>query len=327
MKVNFELKYVFCILLCLFLVVGLFTGKSGGNITVAMTQDASALGAVYLVDLNSSARNNLLADYNFTFSPTSRSAEKFFLSGDADIAVISAERAALLAAGNEDIVCVAYLSKPSYSIFTTNESAKSVSDISGKIVYYNSTTEVGEYIFRAVCNDAGINPDISITLRALGTNRELRQELASYNDRKMIIASDPFAASLSNSSAGIKLINLVEEFEKSRPDTALIGSCVVTTREFAESHESVISEFLEQYEVSAKKCKEDAAAASKLAVEYGISPKALTAETVINTNELEVITGEKFKEDMTSYFDFIAENNIVTITRKPTDSFYYILEN
>lgn len=319
---KFKPKYIFCILLCLFLAVGLIIGKSGGDVRVSLTMDASGVGAVNFVDLKS---KGLKADYDFSYSPTAKSAVDKLISGECEIAVTSADRAAALTSSDKKYVCLAYLSKGDYGLFFEGGGISSVEDLAGKTIYMKEDFPAGEYILKTVLEYSGINPQISTRIRFKSSNKALREALLS-NDRSVIFTGSPFSASIITSTSASKVIDVAKLFAEAEPDVPLVSSVVITTKDFAEQNATVINEFLEQLEASFKESVENTESASELAIKYGITSKSSIAATMLYSVDLKVVSGGEMAEDMTAYYRFLNSKNVMLIGNVPEKEFYYINE-
>lgn len=315
------LKPAICLALVVILLTVFIASCKGKAVRVSLMQDDSAVGIVNLVEKDSKIRNGLKANYSFSFSPTVKSASAVFAESDADVAVISADKAALLYAGNKDIVCIGYVSKLSASVYSQNSEALSVSDLSGKSIYFNSNYPVLEHIFRKVYEENGLNPNISIKFRKVDSNNELREIANSGTSDRFVLSGLPFSASLVSSSDAKRIVDIAGNFEQKTGITP-IGACIITTGEYAKKNKAKLGEFLKEYKDSIQKCTLDNANSADLAVKYGIASKKVTASTILYSGNLDLTTGKECKKDMTEYYKFLYSEAPVLIGKVPSDDFY-----
>ncbi len=314
------------LLLVVLIICGCLGSCSFGAVKVSLMKDGASLALVHLIDENEKFFDDLDANYKFTYNNTTNSAAQVFIDGDADIAVVSADKAALLATNNSEIVCLAYCSYANYSIFGNIEEDLSIEQIIGNSVYINGRSTSAEIILRHIYDSKNISAGVNTSIRYTSSNKELREVLKVNNSSEFVLLSQPFASSIMLDTAAREVIDVAEEFKEVEPDIPLIGSCVIARRKYVKRNKDKVEEFLREYKDSIERCKLDNDSASKLGEEFGIAGSDIIASLILYDTDLELVTGEQMKKDMTAYYEFIGGKNILTIGKVPTDDFYYTVE-
>ncbi len=314
------------VLLLATLLCGCLSSCSFSKVKVSLMKDGSALALVHLINENSKFFNDLDANYKFTYNNTVNSATQVFISGDADIAVVSADKAAQLASSNSDIVCLAYCSYASYDIYGYSETALPVEKMTGNTVYINGQGSSAEVILKHVYEKHNVAAGINTAIRYTSSNKALREVLNLTNPSEFVLLSQPFASSMALDTAATTVIDIDKEFSSLEPDIQLIGSCVVARRKFVKHNKKKVEEFLREYKDSIERCKLDNDIASDLAVKLGLASSNSIASLILYDTDLELVTGEQMKKNMTAYYEFIGKKNILTIGKIPTADFYYSLD-
>ena len=312
--------------LIVILICGCFSSCSWGAVKVSLMKDGASLALVHLIDENDKFFDDLDANYKFTYNNTTNSAAQMFIDGDADIAVVSADKAALLAANNSEVVCLAYCSYASYSIFGNVEEDLSIEELVGNSVYINGKSTSAEIALRHIYDSKNISAGVNTSIRYSSSNKELREVLNLNNPSEFVLLTQPFASSIMLDTAAREVIDVAKEFKEVEPDVPLIGSCVIAKRKFVKRNKSKVEEFLREYKDSIERCKLDNDTASKLGEEFGIVGSNIIASLILYDTDLELVTGEQMKKNMTAYYEFIGGKNILTIGKIPTDDFYYSID-
>ncbi|MFR1435669.1 MAG: ABC transporter substrate-binding protein [Acutalibacteraceae bacterium] len=269
-------------------------------------------------------------DYAFYLAEAPEDAKNRLVTGDADIAAVPTNvAAALYKATGGKVKLLAVNTLGVLQIVEKGDTIQSVADLRGKTIYTTGQGANPEYVLNYVLEKNGIDPARDVTIEFVSTNDELATLLATDENVKVAMIPEPSATTVKAKDDSLRTaLDMTKAWdEASGGASRLMMGCVAVRTEFAEAHPEAIKAFLEEYEASLKKAREDMETTAQLCETYGVIPKAAVALKALPGCNLTFAVGEEMKAQISGYYQVLFDANPKSIGGElPDDGFYYMAE-
>lgn len=277
------------------------------NITVI----AGTTGMGFAKMMHDASEGTSLFPYNFELVGAADLASSAIIGGNADIAAVPTNLAAVLHAktGGEIQVVAANTLGVLYLIENGN-SVTDVASLAGKTVYCCQQGANPEYITTYILEENGLTVGTDVTLDfSYNTPDELMTAVASGAVDLAVLPEPKVTAALTQNSSLRVAIDFTAEWEAVNEGTPLIQGCIIATKSFISAHPAELSAFLDEYELSVNFTNENPETASEYMAELGIIPKAPLALKAIPNCNICFLTGDEMREGMMSFYDVLYKMN------------------
>lgn len=299
------------------------TAAAKTDIRVYGIKGPTGVGMVHLMDAQDkgTAANN----YQFTVVGSPQEVQAKIINGEADIAAVPTNLAAVLYAKTEgEISMLAVNTLGVLYIMENGEAVQSVADLKGKTIYSTGQGSNPEYVLNYILTRNGLDPAKDVTIKFVEENDELAT-LVATGEAQVAMVPEPSVTSILAKNSEVRVaLNMTEEWDKITDNgSKLMMGCVVVRNEFAEKNPEAVKTFLTEYESSIK-ASEDVDATAALCETYGIIPKAAVAKQAIPRCNLTFVSGDAMMNQINGYFDVLYAANPKSIGGKlPDDAFYF----
>ncbi len=293
------------------------------SINIAALKGPTGLGMLKL--MSDSDAGETQNDYHFELLSDSNDMVGKITTGEADIAAVPTNMAALLYQKTQGKVQLAALNTLGVLYILTNgETVESIQDLKGKTVYATGQGAVPEYALDYILQQNGLEVGTDVTVEYKAEHAELASLLIA-GDASIAMLPEPYVTQVLSKNPDISVaLNLTEEWEKAAgAESVLTMGCIVVRKEFAEEHKDALDAFLSEYEASISYTNSDPENASTLSEQYDIMPAAVAAKAIPNCN-IVYMDGSEMKEKVSAFFDVLFQANPQSIGGAlPDDAFYY----
>lgn len=248
------------------------------------------------------------------------------INGDADIAAMATNAAAMLYAQSDGAIQVLAVNTLGVLyILEKGDTVHSMEDLRGKTLYAPSNTKGAnpEHILNHLLEGSGVDPS-EVKIEWL-TPQEITVQMTS-NDAGICMLPVPAATALMVQDSAVReAVNLSDAWDSLEGSSLPMG-CVVARTAYIEENPEGVEAFLSAYERSIDYMNDPAnsADAAQLVAEYGIAPNAKVAEKAIPQCSLVVFRGKIMKNMLESYYAILFQAEPKSIGGGlPYDSFYY----
>ena len=295
------------------------------EIRIAALKGPTGMGLVNLMgDQDAGKTEN---DYSFTLSGSPDDIVAALTSGQADIAALPTNLAAVLyQKTNQNIQMLAINTLGVLYILEKGDTVHSLSDLSGRELLATGQGAVPEYVLNDLLQNAALNEPAKIEYKA--EHAELAT-LAAAGKADLLMLPEPFVTTVLSKNPDYRIaLDLTAEWQKIHQDTSeseLAMGCLVVTRTFADAHPDAVRSFLAAYQTSTEQVNSDPAAAGQLIVKYGIMSDASLAESAIPNCHIVLIQGTKMQPILEPLYEILLAANPKSIGGSlPDANFYYI---
>ena len=328
------LKRILAIMLviCAVLTLGACAKEEDTQIKIGVLKGPTGMGAVKIAK-DSVSTADQPDGFSFTFYETANVAQlnSDILNGTVDIAALPINACAALYNKSEGKIEVIATNALGVLSIVGSTDASSITDLKGKTVHTTGQASTPEYIINYILSENGMNAVNDIT-SPLGENgvRVIYHADGNTAIAAMKLDSGSFAmlpepAATVATTQGFKIcMSVTEEWDKVS-DTKLVQGCLVVNRAFAEEHPKAIEKFLKAYKDSVDyvNTPENADAAAKLLVEFGIVPKEPIAKQAIPRANITCEVGRIMKKDVEAMLTVLHTANPASVGGKLPDKDFY----
>lgn len=286
-------------------------------IQIELSQGAAALGCAHLME--ESELGATQGDYHFELKTSEAEVLSDFITGAADVAVLSPESAARAYHDAKDGAVVVNINAGNelYCI-SGNTELKSFQGLKGQTVLSVGQGEQPEYVIRYLKSQYGTQFDVQYT-----SIEDITAQL-SADPSKVAIVAEPDASSLLAGVPGtVRAFSLKDSWENVTATGSLISSVTLVHRNYYEDKRTAVDNLLRETAMSIVKAERAANQTAKLAGKFGITQSAVVPLALPYAN-LKCITGDQMKSRLGAYLIAIAEVDSAAIGRSvPGEDFYY----
>lgn len=286
-------------------------------IQIELSQGAAALGFAHLME--ESELGATQGDYHFELKTSEAEVLSDFITGAADVAVLSPESAARAYHDAKDGAVVVNINAGNelYCI-SGNTELKSFQGLKGQTVLSVGQGEQPEYVIRYLKSQYGTQFDVQYT-----SIEDITAQL-SADPSKVAIVAEPDASSLLAGVPGtVRAFSLKDSWENVTATGSLISSVTLVHRNYYENKRAAVDNLLRETAMSIVKAERAANQTAKLAGKFGITQSAVVPLALPYAN-LKCITGDQMKSRLGAYLIDIAEVDSAAIGRSvPGEDFYY----
>lgn len=284
---------------------------------IELSQGAAALGFAHLME--ESELGATQGDYHFELKGSEAEVLSDFITGAADVAVLSPESAARAYHDAKDGAVIVNINAGNelYCI-TGNSELQSFQGLKGQTVLSVGQGEQPEYVLRYLKSQYGTQFDVQYT-----SIEDITAQL-SADPSKVAIVAEPDASSLLAGVPGtVRAFSLKDSWENVTATGSLISSVTLVHRNCYENKRSSVDHLLRETAMSIVKAERAANQTAKLAGKFGITQAAVVPLALPYAN-LKCITGDQMKSQIGAYLIAIAEADSAAIGRSiPGEDFYY----
>lgn len=298
------------------------TSADKTEVRVAGLKGPTGIGMVSL--MASSDAGTAANQYTFTMTGTPDDIVAMLSSGEADIAALPTNLAAVLyQKTNKSIQVMAVNTLGVLYVLENGDTVHSIADLAGKDLYATGQASVPEYVLNDLLKNAGIADSVNITYK---TEHSELATLAASGKADLVMLPEPFVTTVLKKNPDFRIaLNLTDEWKKAYPDSELAMGCIVVTTDFANAHPEAVAAFLKEYKASAESVVADPAQASELVVKYGIMADAKLAEAAIPNCNIVMIEGQDMKSILAPFYQTLFDANPKSVGGTlPDDAFYYV---
>lgn len=286
-------------------------------IQIELSQGAAALGFAHLME--ESELGATQGDYHFELKASEAEVLSDFITGAADVAVLSPESAARAYHDAKDGAVVVNINAGNelYCI-SGNTELKSFQGLKGQTVLSVGQGEQLEYVIRYLKSQYGTQFDVQYT-----SIEDITAQL-SADPSKVAIVAEPDASSLLAGVPGtVRAFSLKDSWENVTATGSLISSVTLVHRNYYENKRAAVDNLLRETAMSIVKAERAANQTAKLAGKFGITQSAVVPLALPYAN-LKCITGDQMKSRLGAYLIAIAEVDSAAIGRSvPGEDFYF----
>lgn len=284
---------------------------------IELPQGAAALGFAHLME--ESELGATQGDYYFELKGSEAEVLSDFITGAANVAILSPESAARAYHDAKDGAVIVNINAGNelYCI-TGNTELKSFQGLKGQTVLSVGQGEQPEYVLRYLKSQYGTQLDVQYM-----SIEDITAQL-SADPSKVAIVAEPDASSLLAGVPGtVRAFSLQDSWENVTATGSLISSVTLVHRNYYENKRAAVDNLLRETAMSIVKAERAANQTAKLAGKFGITQAAVVPLALPYAN-LKCITGDQMKSRISSYLIAIAEVDSAVIGRSiPGEDFYY----
>jgi len=295
------------------------------QIRIAALKGPTGMGLVNLMaDQDAGTAAN---DYSFTLSGSPDDIVAALTSGQADIAALPTNLAAVLyQKTNQNILLLAINTLGVLYILEKGDTIHSLSDLSGRELLATGQGAVPEYVLNDLLENAALKEPVKIEYKA--EHAELAT-LAAAGKVDLLMLPEPFVTTVLSKNPDYRIaLDLTAEWQKIHQGTSeseLAMGCLVVTKTFAEAHPDAVKSFLTAYQTSTEQVNSDPSGAGQLIVTYGIMSDASLAESAIPNCHIVMIQGTRMQPILEPFYKILLTANPKSIGGVlPDSNFYYI---
>lgn len=266
-------------------------------------------------------------DYSFSLSGTPDDIVAQLSSGQADIAALPTNLAAVLyQKTNRNIEVLAINTLGVLYILEKGDTIHIISDLSGRELYATGQASVPEYVLNDLLAKSNLKEPVKITYKA--EHSELAT-LAAAGQVDLVMLPEPFVTTVLSKNPDYRIaLDLTGEWQKIHAGTSgseLAMGCLVVTKTFAEAHPDAIRTFMNEYKASTEKVNADTAGAGQLIVKYGIMADAALAGKAIPNCHIVMIQGKEMQSILEPFYEILLAANPKSVGGKVPDADFYLI--
>lgn len=284
---------------------------------IELSQGVAALGFAHLME--ESELGATQGDYHFELKASEADVLSDFITGAADVAILSPESAARAYHDAKDggVILNINAGNELYCI-SGNTELKSFQGLKGQTVLSVGQGEQPEYVIRYLMSQYGTQFDVQYT-----SIEDITSQL-SADPSKVAIVAEPDASSLLAGVPGtVRAFSLQESWENVTATGSLISSVTLVHRNYYENKRAAVDNLLRETAMSIVKAERAANQTAKLAGKFDITQAAVVPLALPYAN-LKCITGDQMKSRLGAYLIAIAEVDSSAIGRSvPGEDFFY----
>lgn len=287
------------------------------TINIGLLKGPTGMGAAYLLENNENGTSE--AVYKTTLAGSPDILTSGLIDGSLDICALPTNAASVLynkTQGKVKLLAVNTLGV--MYIMSSDDSVKTLKDLSGKTVYSSGQGSSTEYVLKYLLTKNNIE-DVNIEY-ASEHAEVLAAAVAGRYDT--VLLPEPFVTQLTLKDAGfVNVIDITYEWAKLGGGLLTMG-CVAVRTEFADENPSDVQAFLSDYVSSVGYVNSDINAAAALIEKYEIASAAVAEKALPNCN-ITLIKGEEMKNSVSAYLQVLADYDMSSVGGKmPGDDFW-----
>jgi NitT/TauT family transport system substrate-binding protein len=297
------------------------------TIRIASLKGPTTMGLVDL--MRDAAAGETFHDYQVTMYGTPDEVVPLLVQGEADVALIPANLAAVLynrtlTDEGAQIQVAAINTLGVLEILEAGDTIHSIADLAGRTVYASGKGASPEYVLNYLLTSNGLDPATDLTVEYRSEHTEVAALLASTPDAIGMLPQ-PFATVVKTQNPAVRTaLGLTEEWTKVTDDSQLVTGVVVVRTAFAEENPEAFADFLADYQASTKFTNDNPAEAAVLIADAGIVPAAPIAEAAIPSSYITYIDGAELKDIFSGYLQVLFDADPASVGGSmPGDDFYY----
>lgn len=300
------------------------TGSMPANIRVWTLNGTTGFGMAPLIE--SAKEGKAAQNYTFTVETNAANVRDAIINGNADIAAVPTNVAAMLYNATNGGVKVLALNTGGVLYLLANTSkvaaVSSLAELSGKTVYCPAQNPA--FIAKALIQKSAVD-GITLDTTTYADPTDLRTAVASglvdYAILPEPMVTIAITAAAKNNVTVTAALDLTAEWNKYLPQGSLVQGCVVVRADFLTAYPAAVTNFLQEYKASIEAVVADPAAASAKIVSAGIFAQAPVAQSAIPKCNLCFVTGSEMKAALAA---FLAQMPLPSIGGAlPQDDFYF----
>lgn len=303
-------------------------------VRVASLKGPTTMGLVHMMDETSGiptedaptqpAEDAKGITYSYTVSGAPDAVLPLIVKGEADIALVPANAAAVLynkTQGGVRVIDVNTLGI--LYVVTGDSSVKTFEDLAGKSVYLSGKGASPEYSLNFLLEQAGIKDQVNIEFKSEHT--ECAAAIVA-DPSAVAILPQPFAtATLAQNQALTAPISLTDVWEKYVTDgSQFVMGVTIARKDFVEQHPDAIKDFLKRHAESAQKAVDDPAGTAPLVVKAGIVAKEPIAQKALPLCNIVCLEGDACRDALSGYLQVLANADPSSVGGQlPGDDLYF----
>ncbi|WP_304331895.1 ABC transporter substrate-binding protein [Brachyspira innocens] len=238
------------------------------------------------------------------------------VKGEADIAAIPANMAAIIFNRQLDYKVIAVISETKLFIVSANNKIQTINDIKNNTVYCGTKLAAPDLMLQYLISKEQI-PNVNINYSL--SNPDLSKAVASKN-ADIAILPEPFVSSAMLENKDVHIVVEMSKYIDDYPVAVLIAK-----NYFINHNKMLLKEILNEYKKSTDYIINNKEEMKNLIKERNMIINAEAAYYGLNRMGLVFYDGEKMKFALNSYYNFLYNFDKKLIGGKiPNDNFYYI---
>ena len=297
------------------------------TIRIASLKGPTTMGLVQLMSDAETGEGE--QDYQVTMYGAPDEVVPLILQGEADVALIPANLAAVLynrtlADDGAQVQVAAINTLGVLDILEAGDTVHSIADLAGRTIYASGKGASPEYVLNYLLTSNGLDPATDVTVEYRSEHTEVAALLAS-TPGAIAMLPQPFATVVKAQNPAVRTaLGLTDEWAKVTTDSQLVTGVVVVRTAFAEEHPQALADFLTDYQASTEFTNEHPAEAAVLIADAGIVPAAPIAEAAIPGSHITYIDGTELKAVFSGYLQVLFDADPASVGGSmPGDDFYY----
>ena len=295
-------------------------------VNVLALKGPTAMGMVHIMDDADNGRIEAY-DYRFTIAAAVDEVAPAIAKGEADIAAVPANLAAVLYNNTDGAVKVLDVNTLGVLYIVENgDGVSTVADLKGKTLYASGKGATPEYALNYILKYNRVDPENDLTIEWKSEHAECVAALLNDPDGVAMLPQ-PFVttAMMQNESLRVAL-DLTAEWEDIQGDEeagcALVTGVTIVRTAFLEEHPEAVSDFLDRHQKSAEAANADTAKTAALTGAYDIVPEAVALAALPACN-IVCISGDYMKQALEGYLQVLYDANPQAVGGSlPADDFY-----
>lgn len=301
--------------------------KNLSSLNIVALKGPTGMGLAPLADKTGKSEKPA---YSFSFLGAPDEVSPLLIKGDADIAAIPANLAAVLNKKTDgDIKILAINTLGVLSIVERGDSVKSIPDLSGKTIYASGKGATPEYILNYLLEKYGISED-DVTIEWKSEHSECLSALTETDDAVAMLPQ-PFITAAQNKIKDLNIaLDLTDEWdniqllESDNNRSALITGVVVARKEVIEKHPEEINKFMEEYKQSVEFANNNIDETSNMIGELEIFDSNI-AKAALPKCHIVYIDGEEMINKLMGFYQVLFDQNPSSIGGEmPTSDLFYL---
>ncbi len=296
------------------------------DVNVVALKGPTAMGMVELMD---KAENGAVDGNKYTFQLESApdAVVPLIVKGDADIAAIPANLAAVVYNNTSKIEILAINTLGVlYICQNGGEKISTIEDLRGKTIYSSGKGSTPQFALEAVLSRSGLEVGKDVFIEWKSEHAECVASLIASGDdsSKVAMLPQPFATTAIMSNPSISIAIDLNEAWQDIAGSPLVTGVTVVNKEFAKANPEAVDAFLSSYKESVDYTHMDVDGAAKLVAKYSILPKEAVAKKALPECNIVLLTGDDMKKALKEYFSVLYSFNPASVGGKlPGDEIYY----
>ena len=300
-----SLKKILAVGLVLILALMSLTGCGTGNngetsddvaadtvsevINIAALNGPTGMGMVQLMEQTDK--------YNITTYQAATDAVTKIIAGEADLAAVPSNMAAVLYNRTEgEVVAVSPIALGVLYILGNNTDVTELADLKGKTIVASGQGGTPEYALEKILQEAGLKLYEDVQVEWMASHADVNAELLSQEGTIAMVPEPFVSTALSAGQDGVtEIFDLNSLWEEATGEAFPMG-VLVARKDFAENRAEDLAVFLKDYQASVDFVNGDSQNAAQMIVEEGFMADAAIAEQAIPRCNIVLYIGDKAEE-------------------------------